>query len=100
VLYAMEKGKFPGSVFNLKNIFKNFLKRFQWTKKCWKKITWRAGRNNIHFMFSQLKTPWIIKHNDAKFREIDTFMSNFNDAHQILGIEISVTLEADDLHTG
>jgi hypothetical protein len=51
-------------------------------------------------MFSQLKTPWIIKHNDAELEEIDTFMSNFNGAHQIEGIEISVTLEADDLHTG
>ena len=48
-------------------------------------------------MFRQLKTPWYIKHNDAKVEEIDLFISNFNTANKIGGIEISVTLEADDL---
>ena len=51
----------------------------------------------LFLMFRQLKTPWYIKHNDAKVEEIDLFISNFNTANKIGGIEISVTLEADDL---
>ena len=55
---------------------------------------------SIFFMFSQLKAPWSIKQNATKLEEIDSFICNFNGAHQIEGIEISVTLEADEFHTG
>ena len=55
---------------------------------------------SIFFMFSQLKAPWSINSNATKLEQIETFICNLNSAHQIEGIELSLTLDADEFNTG
>ncbi len=49
------------------------------------------------FIFRALKTLWQIRRNDAKVEEIDAFLFIFNEGNRLTGVELSITIETDEL---